>query len=43
MNSDLYKKDKEIRCMALWLSLALEFASEMIELHLNVLVGLSSA
>lgn len=43
MNSDPYKKDKEIWYMALWLFLALEFASEMIKLHFSVLVGLSSA
>lgn len=43
MNSDPYKKGKEIWYMALWLFLAPEFASEMIKLHFNVPVGLSSA
>lgn len=43
MNSDLYKEDKEIWYMALWLCLTLELVSEMIELHLSVLVGFSSA
>lgn len=43
MISDLYRNDKEIWHMALWFLLALELASEVIEFHVKVFVGLNSA
>lgn len=43
MTSDLYRNDKEIWHMALWFLLALKLASEVIELHVKVFVGLNSA
>lgn len=39
MISDLYRNDKEIWHMALWFLLALELASEVIELHVKSFCG----